>query len=119
MSGRNFRAKAFSLHSRSGRRFATQRRHGEIKCRTAVRVVLRPKPAPVRFDNRPTNGKSHPKSVALSSVERLENFGELVARQTGAAISDRDLYRAGAIFRPHYDFAFPRGRVPHGVKSVN
>jgi hypothetical protein len=63
---------------------------------------LRPEPAPMGFGNRLTNGKSHTEPFALGSIERLENLSEIVARQTGAVISDRDLNRAGTIcFRPH------------------
>jgi hypothetical protein len=91
-----------------------------MKCRASVRVVFGPKAPAVGFDNRPTNGKSHAEPFALGSIERLENPSELVTRQTGAMISDRNLNRAGAVcLRPHFDVAFRCNRFLHRVKGVN
>src|SRR5690242_13159983 len=77
-------------------RVAARRRQLEEETRAATRDVLRADLTPVRFDNGPDDGQSHPHSGLLGGKEMIEHFVRSILGQAGAEIADTD-FRALAV----------------------
>jgi len=62
---------------------------GELKSCAARRIVGNPQAAPMRFDNRAADAKSHAGAVSLGGKEGVKDLICLVSGQSHAGIADR------------------------------
>src|SRR4029077_17568375 len=95
-------------------------RHGKAKCCAGMfRIVLRPQPAAMRFDDGAADGEAHAQPVAFGGVKGLKNLVEAIPRQTGATIANRNLDHPGdGRFDTNHNFSFLRPAIFHSIERV-
>src|SRR6202040_4318907 len=89
----------------------------ETKGCAADGIAVSPQAASVRFNNRPTDGQSHPGPAILGGKECLEDLFGLLRGQSHTSIADRNQQVTVARFRLNGKLT-SSGQFLHGVDAV-